>query len=90
MGYIKAEEILPKELIEAIQIHIEGKSIYIPRREGTRQSWGQGTLVKQELEERNQAIYRDFSLGDKVCELAIKYYLSEKSIQRILRQQRSK
>lgn len=30
MSYIKAEEILPKELIEVIQQYVCGKSIYIP------------------------------------------------------------
>ena len=66
MGYIKAEEILPKELIEEIQNHIEGKSIYIPKREGTRQDWGTSTLTRRELEERNRAICQEFSQGSKV------------------------
>ena len=88
MGYIKAEEILPKELIEEIQNHIEGKSIYIPKREGTRQDWGTSTLTRRELEERNRTIYEEFSAGSRVCELAVKYCLSEKSIQRILRKRR--
>lgn len=88
MGYIKAEEILPKELIEEIQNHIEGKSIYIPKKEGSRQGWGTGTLTRRELEERNRAIFEEFSAGSKVCELAAKYCLSEKSIQRILRERK--
>ena len=88
MGYIKAEEILPKELIEKIQNHVEGKSIYIPKKDGIRQTWGTGTRTKQELAERNQAIYEDYLAGRKVCELAEKYCLSEKSIQRILRERK--
>ena len=88
MGYIKAEEILPKELIEEIQNHIEGKSIYIPKKAGSRQGWGTGTLTRQELEERNRTIFEEFSAGSRVCELAVKYCLSEKSIQRILRKRR--
>ncbi len=88
MGYIKAEEILPKELIEKIQNHVEGKSIYIPKKEGTRQTWGTGTQTKQELAERNQAIYEDYRSGDRVCKLAERYCLSEKSIQRILRERK--
>lgn len=89
MGYIKAEEILPKELIEKIQNHVEGKSIYIPKKEGCRQTWGAGTHTKQELAERNQLIYEDYLAGEKVCELVEKYCLSEKSIQRILRERKS-
>ena len=30
MSYIRAEEVLPKELIEAIQQYISGENIYIP------------------------------------------------------------
>lgn len=88
MGYIKAEEILPKELIEKIQNHVEGKSIYIPKKDGSRQTWGAGTRTKQELAERNQAIYEGYLSGERVCELADIYCLSEKSIQRILREKK--
>ncbi len=31
MGYIRAEEILPIEVIELIQQYVDGKNIYIPR-----------------------------------------------------------
>ncbi|MDE7176246.1 MAG: hypothetical protein K2O59_00335 [Lachnospiraceae bacterium] len=34
---------------------------------------------------RDQQIYKDYLAGRKTSELACKYYLSEKSIQRILR-----
>ena len=33
MSYIKAENVLPQELIEAIQQYVDGKLIYIPRKE---------------------------------------------------------
>ncbi len=85
MGYIRAEEILPVEVIELIQQYVDGESIYIPRKPENRQAWGAGTQIKQELLLRNQQIYRDYVAGYKVSELACKYYLSEKSIQRILR-----
>ena len=32
MSYIRADEILPKELLEAIQQYIDGQTIYIPRK----------------------------------------------------------
>lgn len=85
MGYIKAEEILPNEIIELIQKYVDGQNIYIPRKTGNRQEWGTCTQVKQELLERNQMIYEDFNTGMTVGELACKYFLSEKSIQRIIR-----
>ena len=43
-----------------------------------------GTVMTAESY-RNQAIYKDYRSGMKVVELACKYYLSEKSIQRIIR-----
>ena len=84
MGYIKAEEILPLEIIELVQQYVDGESIYIPRRQGHRQAWGTKTQTKQELLARNQQIYKDYLAGSRIPELAGKYYLSEKSIQRIL------
>ena len=41
MSYIRADMILPRELIEAIQQYVDGKSIYIPRKE--KREWGSGT-----------------------------------------------
>ena len=41
MGYIKAEEILPVEIIELIQQYVDGTNIYIPRKQENRQEWGQ-------------------------------------------------
>ena len=89
MGYIKAEEILPDEIIELIQQYVDGQSIYIPRKAGTRMEWGTGTKIKAELSERNQYIYSDYINGLTIHKLAEKYYLSEKSIQRIIREQKA-
>ncbi len=85
MGYIRAEEILPIEVIELIQQYVDGKNIYIPRRSANRQAWGAGTQIKQELRMRNQQIYKKHLAGSKTSKLACKYYLSKKSIQRIIR-----
>ena len=88
MGYRKAEEILPIELIELIQRYVDGESIYIPRKADSRKEWGSETLIKQELKERNYEIYSDYMSGMLVVELADKYFLSEKSIQRIVREKK--
>ncbi len=88
MSYIKAEEILPIEVIELIQQYVDGKNIYIPRKQNHRQQWGARTSYKHELQKRNQMIYRDYLSGTKIYDLAQSYYLSEKSIQRIIRQEK--
>ena len=49
MGYIRAEEILPSNIIELIQDYIDGESIYIPRKESNKKQWGSRTLIRQEL-----------------------------------------
>ena len=88
MGYIRAEEILPIEIIELIQEYVDGANIYIPRKQENRQEWGAKTSYKCELQNRNHFIYKDFLAGMTVNQLAERYYLSEKSIQRIIRQQK--
>ena len=88
MGYIRAEEILPIEIIELIQEYVDGANIYIPRKQENRRQWGAKTAYKCELRNRNYSIYRDFLAGMTVNKLAERYYLSEKSIQRIIRQQK--
>lgn len=84
MRYMKAEQILPMELIRQIQEYADGVYIYIPRKPGTRHAWGQETDYKAELLARNDRIRGDFAAGMTVRELSGKYHLSEKSIRRIL------
>ena len=84
MSYIKAEEILPEELIRQIQKYADGVYIYIPRKPGTRHAWGQKTDYKAELKARNDRICNDYAAGLDIAALSRKYHLSEKSIRRIL------
>lgn len=88
MSYRKAEEILPQELIEVIQQYVDGENIYIPRKTKNRKSWGERTEARKELDARNNAICREHKEGISVPRLSQKYYLTEKSIQRIIRQYR--
>ena len=87
MSYIKAEEILPEELIRQIQKYVDGVYIYIPRKPGTRHQWGQETDYKSELKIRNDSIRNDHASGVSVALLSRRYHLSEKSIRRILQNQ---
>ena len=84
MSYRKAEHILPAEILELIQNYVDGECIYIPRKKNERREWGNGTKIREELQERNNKIYIDYKKGLKTRELAEKYFLSEKSIQRII------
>ncbi len=83
MSYLRAENVLPKELIESIQQYVSGVSIYIPCKE--KRDWGSQTKTKQFYQTRNRAICGKYGRGESVKMLAREYSLSEKSIQRILR-----
>ena len=83
MSYIRADEILPRELLEAIQQYVDGQLIYIPRKE--KKEWGRGTSARQFFRERNERIYQAFQEGISEEELSRRFSLSRKSIQRILR-----
>ena len=87
MSYLRAEDVLPKEVIETIQQYVSGKTIYIPSK--GKQDWGTNTDTKQILDERNREIYSCYKQGISVRELTKKYLLSEKSIQRIIRNQKT-
>lgn len=86
MGYVKADEVLPLEIIEIIQEYVEGQNIYIPKKSDNRAAWGEKTQIRDELAVRNQAICEEYADGTCVSELAAKYFLSKKSIQRIVRE----
>ena len=92
MGYIKAADVLPLEVIEQVQQYISGEILYIPKKENEKCSWGEKTSTKKELAKRNAKIYFEYSSssGISITQLANKYYLVEKSIQRIIRQEKNK
>ncbi|MGE7913609.1 CD3324 family protein [Lysinibacillus xylanilyticus] len=84
MSYKKAKHILPAELLMLIQEYVDGEYIYIPRREEHKKTWGSNTVTRKELEVRNSNIYKDYLSGEDTATLGEKYYLSSKSIQRIV------
>ncbi|MDP4146452.1 MAG: CD3324 family protein [Bacillota bacterium] len=84
MSYVKATDILPQELLEIIQNYVDGEYIYIPRKEGNKKNWGEKTRTREENIIRNKNIYEEYKKGESIKALAEKYYLSEKSIQRII------
>ncbi len=86
MSYIRADKILPKEVLEAIQQYADGQLIYIPKKE--KQEWGSGTSAREFFRERNERIYKAWQEGINEVELSCRFSLSRKSIQRILRNQK--
>ena len=88
MSYKQAAHILPPELLREVQAYIDGECIYIPRLAGRRRGWGETTAIRRELKARNERIYAEYLHGDPLGILAKRYYLSVKSIQRIIRHEK--
>ncbi|AFM01087.1 Mor transcription activator-like protein [Desulfitobacterium dehalogenans ATCC 51507] len=84
MSYIKAADVLPKEIIDLIQKYIDGEYVYIPRKESNRKAWGENTKGKEMILFRNMEIYEKYTEGMPVDHLSETYYLSPKSIQKII------
>lgn len=90
MSYQKAQNILPIELLDLIQKYVDGECIYIPRKASNKKNWGANTTIREEFEIRNSKIYNEYQYGHSLEYLSIKYYLSLKSIQRIVLQEKRK
>lgn len=86
MSYKKAAHVLPHDLLLKIQEYIDGEFIYIPRISDNKKSWGETTSTRRELQDRNKRIYEEYLSGKHVESLAEEYFLSLKSIQRIVGQ----
>ena len=86
MRYQKAEDVLPEQLLAEVQKYADGIYLYIPRRADHRQSWGNSTRYREELDLRNESIRARHREGMTTRELAKRFHLSVKTIQRVLRQ----
>lgn len=84
MSYVKAADVLPQELIDLIQTYIDGEYIYVPRRAPNRKAWGERTGSKEATHARNLEIYRAYTGGVSTSCLSQRYFLSPKSIQKII------
>ncbi len=90
MSYVKADCILPRELLEQLQEYAGGLYLYIPKKLDHYKEWGTNTNYKNEIKKRDAEIYDRFRQGCSTSQLASEYYLSVKSIQRILLQEKRK
>lgn len=88
MSYSNARDIFPKEILEIIQNYVDGEYIYIPKKEENKIPWGELTKSKNELLKRNTSLYEDYLKGISTQLLSEKYYLSPKTIQRIISDKR--
>jgi len=88
MKYVKAQDVLPEEIIKIIQKYVDGKYLYVPRNNENHKAWGEKSGTKSSLKVRNNEIYKKYIDGATIDGLTREYYLSEKSIRRIISQER--
>ena len=88
MSYKKAKHILPLELLKEIQKYVEGESIYILRRSDRKKPRGTSAASLKYFQKRNAQIFSEYLAGESQDLLSEKYFLSLKSIQRIIRQEK--
>ena len=85
MSYIKSQNVLPEELIYMIQTYIDGEYIYIPRKSENKKSWGECSGTRNNLKDRNIEIYKMYQQGYTFYKLSQKYFLTEKTIRKIIK-----
>ena len=88
MKYSNAYNILPADILRIIQEYVDGEYLYIPRKEEEQKKWGENSGSRDTLKRRNEEIYLKYINGAVVLDLAQEFYLSDKSIRRIISQQK--
>lgn len=88
MKYSNAYNVLPDNIVKIIQEYVNGEYLYIPRREEEQKKWGENSGSRSSLKRRNEEIYLRYIRGASILDLAQEYYLSDKSIRRIISEQK--
>lgn len=88
MKYINANNVLPEDILKIIQEYVDGEYLYIPRKEEEQKKWGEQSGSRNTLKRRNEEIYLKYIEGTAILDLAQEYYLSDKSIRRIIGEQK--
>ncbi len=89
MKYINGKDVLPKQLLEQLQHYVQGKLLYVPRKENSRAGWGTLNGTRAMIRNRNREICRMYDEGATIQEIMERYHLSEDSIRKILNKKTS-
>lgn len=84
MRYVKAETILPAELVKEIQKYIQGGYVYIPSEPQKRKKWGENSGNRAYILNRNKTIRNKYKDGNSIENLASEFFLSVESIKKIV------
>ena len=86
MKYLNATSVLPDTLVKELQNQVQGGYIYIPIEQEQQKRWGEASGYRQELEQRNQQIKREYRNGVSIECLTEKYCLSLYTVRKIIYQ----
>jgi len=67
---VKAQQVLPEELLAEIQKYVQGQVFYIPKATENKKAWGENTPTRSMLQVRNQSIVQAFKAGTSIIDLA--------------------
>ncbi|WP_102029055.1 CD3324 family protein [Salirhabdus sp. Marseille-P4669] len=84
MNYVKANAVLPEELLKEIQKYVQGETLYIPKPKGAYQKWGACSGARESIANRNATIKQSFQKGTSIEELSEAYFLSPETIKKII------
>ncbi|KON89636.1 hypothetical protein AF332_24320 [Sporosarcina globispora] len=84
MSYVRANAVLPENLITEIQKYVQGEAIYIPKPEKEHRKWGSRSGARKALDERNHSIKDAFQNGKTISQLAEEFFLSVETIKKIV------
>jgi len=84
-AYCNAKEILPADLVAALQKYAAGMQLYVPCPGETRAAWGSRNGTRQDLEHRNHQIRQLYQQGVDLEEIACRFHLSRETVRKIVR-----
>jgi len=83
MRYKNASDILPENLLKAVQKYAAGETLYFPK-DKERQKWGAKTGARTFFQERNREIRQKYLQKMSIEHLADDYCLSVETIRKIV------
>lgn len=82
--YLKAQDVLPEDLLAEIQKYVQGVELYIPKRPEARLGWGELNGTRQQICKRNREIAARYRRGESIPSLMERYHLGYDSIRKII------
>jgi len=83
MKYKNASDVLPDDLLKAVQKYAAGETLYFPK-DKKRKKWGELTGARSFFEERNQEIREKYLQKMSIEHLADEYGLSVETVRKIV------